>query len=147
MFARSITITGDPAALDAGIAYVRDEVMPTVTALDGCIGLSMLVDRESGQCIVTSSWSIRGVAWTPATCTWHRCDGAAERSWAARRRSRSGRSPCMHREHAATEGSCCRVTWMRLPQGEIDRGIEVYRSVAAARDGDASRASAAPACW
>ena len=56
MYARSITIMGDPERLDEGIAYVRDEVMPTITALDGCVGLSMLVDRGNGQCIVTSSW-------------------------------------------------------------------------------------------
>ena len=56
MYARSITITGDPSAMDQGIAYVRDEVMPAVTAMDDCIGLSTLVDRESGECIVTSSW-------------------------------------------------------------------------------------------
>ena len=56
MHARSITVMGDPDALDEGIAYVRDEVMPAITAMDGCVGLSMLVDRETGQCIVTSSW-------------------------------------------------------------------------------------------
>jgi hypothetical protein len=49
MYARSISITGDPAALDRGIAYVRDEVMSAVTALEDCIGLSTLVDRESGE--------------------------------------------------------------------------------------------------
>ena len=47
---------GNPEALDSGIAYVRDDVMPAILQMDGCIGLSMLVDRASGQCIVTSSW-------------------------------------------------------------------------------------------
>ena len=56
MYARSITVTGDPSAMDEGIAYIRDEVMPAITAMDDCIGLSTLVDRESGECIVTSSW-------------------------------------------------------------------------------------------
>ncbi len=127
MHARSNTISGDPAALDAGIAYVRDEVMPAVTALDGCTGLSLLVDRESGQCIVTSSWQTRETR-----------DASDQHLTPLRRRGGEilGAAPlveswdvaCMHRDHASTEGSHCRVTWMRLPQGGIDRGIEVYRS-------------------
>lgn len=128
MFARSTTITGDPAAMDAGIDYVTDEVMPTLTAMEGCLGVSMLVDRGSGQCVVTSSWSSEESM------------RASDLHLAPLRRQGSdiiGGAPqielwevaSMHREYAATEGSCCRVTWMRLPQGEIDRGIGVYRSV------------------
>src|SRR3954447_23893952 len=57
MHARSTTIKADPEKLDAGIAYVRDEVLPTVQQIDGCIGLSMLTDRESGRCIVATAWA------------------------------------------------------------------------------------------
>ena len=35
MHARSITVMGDPDALDEGIAYVRDDVMPAITAMEG----------------------------------------------------------------------------------------------------------------
>jgi hypothetical protein len=34
----------------------------------------------------------------------------------------------MHRDHPTPPGSCCRVTWMRLNHGDIDRGIELYRT-------------------
>ena len=34
----------------------------------------------------------------------------------------------MHRDHPAPEGACCRVVWMRLSSGDIDSGIELYRS-------------------
>ena len=39
------------------VSEVEDEVMPLVTAMDGCIGLSMLADRDSGRCIVTTAWA------------------------------------------------------------------------------------------
>ncbi len=56
MFARSTTIQAQASTIDAGIAHVRDEVMPTIQGIEGCIGLSMLVDRQSGRCIATSAW-------------------------------------------------------------------------------------------
>jgi hypothetical protein len=127
MYARSITIMGDPGAMDSGIDYVRDEVMPTITTMTDWVGLSMLVDRESGQCIVTSSWLTeeammasdlhlaplrrRGgeiMGGTPKVETWE--------------------VAVMHREHPAPEGACCRVTWMRINTGDIERGLGLYRS-------------------
>ena len=59
MYARSTTIRGIPQSIDAGTDYVRDEVMPAVRGMDGCVGLSLLADRESGMCIVTTSWRDR----------------------------------------------------------------------------------------
>ena len=56
MHARSTTISGRPESIDDGIAFVRDEVQPAVTALDGCLGLSLVVDRVGGRCIATSAW-------------------------------------------------------------------------------------------
>ena len=57
MYARTTTIQADRAKLDDGIAHMRDQVLPAVTAMDGCVGMSMLVDRESGRCIVTTAWA------------------------------------------------------------------------------------------
>lgn len=127
MYARSTTIMGDPGRLDDGIAYVRDDVMPTITALDGCLGLSMLIDRETGQCIVTSSWESEETM-------------QASNLHLAPMRMRGGQImggppevdewevAVMHRDHPAPEGSCCRVTWMRLNHHDIDRDIDLYRA-------------------
>ena len=127
MYARSTTIMGDPARLDDGIAYVRDDVMPTITAMDGCLGLSMLIDRDTGQCIVTSSWDSEEAM-------------QASNLHLAPMRMRGGQImggppevdewevAVMHRDHPAPAGSCCRVTWMRLNHTDIDRDIDLYRA-------------------
>jgi quinol monooxygenase YgiN len=127
VFARSTTIMGDPLAIDAGIAYVRDDVMPMIIQLDGCVGLSMMVDRESGQCIVTSSWES---AETMQASNLH----------LAPIRARAGEiimgTPqieewevaVMHRDHRTQAGSCCRVTWLRANHTEMERGIDIYRN-------------------
>ncbi|MGO9226286.1 MAG: hypothetical protein ACLP4K_22360, partial [Mycobacterium sp.] len=56
MYARSSTIQAQPSSIDAGIAHVRDTVMPALGGVDGYTGLSLLVDRSSGRCIATSAW-------------------------------------------------------------------------------------------
>jgi quinol monooxygenase YgiN len=126
VFARSTTILGDPSAVDAGIAYVRDEVMPMITMMEGCVGLSMMVDRESGQCIVTSSWQSEETM-------------QASDLHLAPIRARAGEvimgTPqieeweiaVMHRDHTTSEGACCRATWLRTNHSDIDRGIGIYR--------------------
>ena len=127
MYARSITIMGDPGRMDDGIAYVRDEVMPTITAMDGCVGLSMLVDRGTGQCIVTSSWQSEDTMrasdlhLAPIRTRGGEVMGGVPRveEWEV---------AVMHRDHEAPEGSCCRVTWMRVNHGGFDRGMALYRS-------------------
>ncbi|MGZ8761277.1 MAG: hypothetical protein ACXWXV_12005, partial [Aeromicrobium sp.] len=57
MYARSTTFLARPGSIDEGIAFVKDEVMPAAMAMDGCIGLSMICDRDSGRCITTTAWS------------------------------------------------------------------------------------------
>ena len=72
-----------------GSRIVRDEVMPALQAMDGYVGLSLLVDRESGQCIATSAWETED-----AMRVEHGARRAAPRPGerAVRRRRRHGRS-------------------------------------------------------
>src|SRR5258707_10735220 len=54
--ARSTTVQAQPSSIDAGLAHIRDEVMPAVQAIDGCVGMSVLMDSDSGRCIITTAW-------------------------------------------------------------------------------------------
>ena len=126
MHARSTTIRANPELLDAGVAHVRDEVMPMMLGMAGCVGMSMLVNRTSGQCIVTTAWQ-SGEA----------MDASAEEVRPARERAAEmlGGRPqvdaweiaAMHRDHNSAPGACVRVTWLRMAPDRMDRGIDVYR--------------------
>ena len=127
MFARSTTINGDSGAMDAGIAYVRDQVMPMLSDMPGCVGLSMMVDRESGRAIATTSWtSYDEMAASAANVSDARAKAAEI----------MGGTPVvdeweiavMHREHEAREGSCCRVTWVEMAPDGLDAMMDYYRS-------------------
>lgn len=125
MYARSTSITGEPAAIDDGIAFIRDEVMPVITAMDGCVGMSAVVDRETSRCIATSSWETAEAM-------------AAARDQLAAYRSRGGEilggTPVveewevavMHRDHPTSDGACCRITWAR-PR-DLDATVEMWRT-------------------
>ena len=67
MHARSTTVQMHPSSIDAQLAHVRDDVMPPLLATDGCIGLSMLVNRASGRCIRARFWRMSCCA--PASST------------------------------------------------------------------------------
>jgi hypothetical protein len=55
VYARSTTFEGRPDSIDVGITFINTEVGPMFDQIEGCRGLSRLVDRETGQCIATSS--------------------------------------------------------------------------------------------
>lgn len=126
MYARSTTIHGNPESVDEGIAYVRDEVMPAVRQLDGCVGLSMLANRRSGHSIVTTAW---------------RDEAAVQSSRDGVRASREraaeilGGEPevheweiaAMHRVHEAHHGACSRVTWLRTDPDAVNRAVDAVR--------------------
>jgi hypothetical protein len=126
MYARSTTIHGDPHSVDDGISYVRDEVMPMVRRMDGCVGLSMLADRSSGHCIVTTSWRDRDAL---------RASEDGVRSAAGRTVEILGGSPelqeweiaAMHRVHEAHHGAASRVTGLRTAPGSVQRAVDAVR--------------------
>ena len=128
MYARSTSIRGNLSDLDAGIAYVRDEVMPSIKRTDGCVGLSMLTDREGGRCIVATSWvdeqAMRATAAEDRTVQ-HRLmhtlggEHADVQEWEI---------AVLHRDRPAGDGAGAQVTWARISPNHIDDLLDAYRS-------------------
>ena len=120
MYARSTTFHGSPGNVDAGIRFVKNEVGPMLESIEGCRGLSMLVDRESGRCIATSSWEDEAAM---------RASDEQLRPLRDRGKDILGGSMqideweivVMHRTH---HGECARVSWV---QGDLDAMAETFR--------------------
>ena len=129
MWARSTTIYATPSTIESGIDYVRNNVWPAVQQMSGCVGLSMIIDRESGMGITTTSWAdeaslaasrqpvaplrqgavdLLGIQTPPAVSEWEIAS--------------------MHRAHHTEPGTCVRVAWSQVPDGYIDPAIDWYLS-------------------
>jgi quinol monooxygenase YgiN len=127
MYARSTTFKDRPQAVDAGIAMVRDEVMPAVQAMQGCVGLSMLVDRESGSCITTTAWDSEDALRASAPLVAPLRD-RAQQLFGSRPEVRTWEIAVLHRAHATGEGAGARVTWTRMVRDQIDAQLDAFRS-------------------
>lgn len=120
MYARSIIFHGRPDNIDAGIDFVENEAGPMLDRIGGCRGRSMLVDREAGRCILTSSWESEAAMLA-----------SEEQLRPLRDRGRDilggtmqvdeWEITIMHRSH---HGECCRVSWL---QGDLDAMTDTFR--------------------
>lgn len=128
MYARSTTIIAAPSTLDEGIAFVRDEVWPAVRAMDGSLGLSLVVDRETGRCIATTSWQSQDALRSSAGNILPLRERAVELLGAAPPTVQEWEIASMHRAHPAEQGTWVRAAWSRVPPEMTDRAIEFYKS-------------------
>ena len=127
VYARSTTIQAQPSSIDDGITHLRDEVMPALQAIDGCVGVSLLVDRDSGRCIATSSWETEDAMRASADRIQPIRDRAAEMF---------GGSPtveeweiaALHRDHRSHDGACVRATWVTGDPARMDQNVEFYKT-------------------
>lgn len=125
MYARSTTVRGTPHAVDDGIARVRDHAWPALQQMEGCVGLAMLADRDTGRCIVTSAWD------SAESMRMHGESAGALRTDAARV---LGGEPevaeweiaRVHRVRPTGDGACARVTWGQARPAQLDRDLDVF---------------------
>jgi heme-degrading monooxygenase HmoA len=126
VYARSSTYLAQPQSIDDGIAYVENEVMPAAMEMDGCIGMSMLCDRDSGRSIATSAWATEDAMNT-----------SEEMMQPMRQRGADilGGEPSvdrweiavLHRHSPSGEGACVRCTWLSMDTEGLGDAIETYR--------------------
>ncbi|WP_324273571.1 hypothetical protein [Blastococcus brunescens] len=128
MYARSTTVHADPQRIDDGIAYVRDEVMPAVQSMPGCMGLSMLCDRDSGRCIVTASWDSEESMSASRDAVMPMRERATEVMGGAFD-VQEWEIAVMHRAHTMGEGGWARLIFSQLRDAaQADRVIEAWKA-------------------
>jgi quinol monooxygenase YgiN len=120
MYARSTTFQGRPENIDAGIKFVKDEVASALDKIDGCRWLSLLVDRQTGECIATSSWDSEETMLS-----------SDQHLRPIRDRGRDILGGPMQIDaweiavlHRTNHGECCRVSWLT---GDVDAMIGTFR--------------------
>ncbi|MCV7122218.1 hypothetical protein [Mycobacterium lacus] len=126
MYARSTTIQAEPLSVDIGIAHVRDVVMPALQGIEGYVGLSLLVDRQSGTCIATSAWDTLQAMRASAERVAPIRDRAAM-MFSGNARVEEWEIALLHRDHRSHEGACVRATWLKVVPDQIERSLNFYR--------------------
>lgn len=121
MFARSTTFHGRPEKIDAGIRYFEREAAPLLARTEGCRGLSLLVDRATGQCIATSSWESEDLMLASGEPL-HQIRERGRDILGGSMQIDSWEVAVMHRSN---HGQCCRASWL---EGDVASMAETFRT-------------------
>jgi heme-degrading monooxygenase HmoA len=128
MYARSSTVQGDPRNVDAGIAHIRDVVMPAMTTMPGCMGLSMLVERATGRSIITSSWDSEESMHASESAV-HDLRARAGDVMGARPEVAEWEIAMMHRMHDGHDDCVTRVIWGESDPDQAEDNMSTMRMV------------------
>jgi hypothetical protein len=126
MYARSTTFHGDPMRIDEGVAYVRDVVLRAIQDMAGSIGLSMLCDRETGRCIVTTAWRDELSMHDTESAVYDLRKRTAE-LMDARAEVQEWEIAVVHRMHEAHHGACTRVIFGQIDPEGLDDALATMR--------------------
>jgi quinol monooxygenase YgiN len=127
VYARSTTVQAQPGFIDAGIAHMRDKTMPALQAIDGFVGLSLLVDRQSGRCIATSAWESEEAMRANAEQVRPIRDSAVQ-VFGGPATIDEWEIAVLHRDHRSGEGACVRATWIKMRPDQFDQAVDFYKT-------------------
>lgn len=126
--ARSTTIMAQPDRIDDGVALVNNELMSMMTHINGCIGLSLLVDRSSGRYIATSSWDSEEAMRASNEQLQPVRQRLLDTLGADSLEVQEWEIAIFHRDHESPAGACARVTWARPPAGQLDAAVDAFKT-------------------
>jgi hypothetical protein len=127
VFVRTTEVQADPAKVDDGIAIVRDDIFPAVSEMNGCVGMSLLVNRDSGRCIATTAWNSEDAMRESADRVMPLRNRAEQSLGSSGSEVHQWEVAAVHRDHAAPQGACARLTWLSGDPRTIDRAIDTYK--------------------
>jgi heme-degrading monooxygenase HmoA len=128
MYARSTTAQGDPATLDEAIAFVGKKEFPAITGIPGCVGLSMLADRETGRVIVSSAWADQKSLRTSKEMVRPMQDRLMQMLKADDALIQPWDIAVLHRARPTGDDARATVVWARLAPEDVDPAVEAFRS-------------------
>ncbi|MEV6362604.1 hypothetical protein [Nocardia asteroides] len=127
MYARSSTIAAQSSSIDGGIAYLRNEVMPSLPEIDGWVGMSLMVDRATGRCIATTAWDTEESMQMSRRRVQPLRDGLAQSLGGTTEKVEEWEVAVMHRDHLAGARACTRCTWVQGSPEEIEQMIDTFK--------------------
>jgi heme-degrading monooxygenase HmoA len=107
---------------------MRDDLMPELENIDGYVGMSLLVDRDSGRCIITTAWESADAMNASAEKAKQLRSQAVERFGGSVEKLEEWEIGVLHRDHQSADGSCVRCTWIKVPPDNADRAIDFYKT-------------------
>jgi len=128
--ARSTTIQAQTSSIDDGIAYMRDDLMRELENVDGYVGISLLVDRDTGRCIITAAYESEDAMRAAADKAKQLRSQAADRFGGTVEKIEEWEIGVLHRDHQSADGACVRATWVRGDPALADQNIEYFKTSA-----------------
>jgi heme-degrading monooxygenase HmoA len=117
----------DSAKIADGITIVRDDIFPAVSEISGCVGMSLLVNRDSGRCIATTAWQSEDAMRDSAERVVPLRDRAEQGMGGSGSEVHQWEVAVVHRDQFAPEGACARLTWLSGDPAVADRAMDTYK--------------------
>jgi hypothetical protein len=99
-----------------------------MTAMRGCVGMSLLGNRTDGMCISASAWESEDAMRESGDASMSMRQRAGE-LFDATPRAEEWEIGAMHRERTPGPDACARVTWVQADPADVDHTIDVFRTI------------------